>query len=258
MAQFQGKGLPLSETALRQVCDTLPVAVAELWAVVTVETRGFGFLASRRPLILFERHIFHDRTGGKYDKTAPNLSNATPGGYAGGTAEYPRLEAAIVLDRHAALESASWGLGQIMGFNHASAGFATVEEMVTAMTNDEKAQLQGVAGFIKSNALDAAIRRHDWAAFAKVYNGAAFKKNEYDTRLAAAHAKAAALLPNLRFRAAQAALLYLGMDPGPVDGLPGRYTRSALVKFQETRHLPVTGGLDAATEARLNAEAFPD
>jgi hypothetical protein len=35
---------------------------------------------------------------------------------------YPRLAQAIAIDRPAALRSASWGLGQIMGFNHELAG----------------------------------------------------------------------------------------------------------------------------------------
>lgn len=144
----ESTGLPLSETSFRQVCEGLSIALTELWAVLTVETRGFGFLPDRRPVILFERHIFHSRTAGRFDATAPDISSKNSGGYIGGAGEYKRLEAAITLNltrsgRRAALESTSWGLGQIMGFNHASAGFQTVEEMVAAMTTSEEAQLQG-------------------------------------------------------------------------------------------------------------------
>ncbi len=43
--------------------------------------------------------------------------------------------------------------------------------------------------FIKANHLDDEIRAHNWAAFARGYNGAAYAKNAYDKKLAAAFAK---------------------------------------------------------------------
>jgi hypothetical protein len=226
--------------------------------VLAVETKGFGFLKDRRPQILFERHIFRRLTGGKFDAGASDISNKSPGGYVGGSGEYPRLAKAMGFDREAALQSASWGIGQVMGFNHKLAGFPTVEEMVTAMVTDENGQLMAMAGFIKSNKLDRALQNKDWASFARGYNGQDFKKNKYDTKLAAAHTKFQTALPDLRLRSAQAALSYLGFDPGPIDGLRGNRTRTALARFQETRSLPNTGELDQETEERLMSEAFPD
>lgn len=253
---FQGEGRPLSDEGMDRVCDTLGVADPEVWAVLTVETRGFGFLQNRRPQILFERHIFHRHTQGRFDNSNADISNTKPGGYAGGAAEYARLEKAMELDQEAALKSASWGIGQVMGFNHQAAGFDTVEAMVTAMVKDEDAQLQAMASFIKSSKLDAALQRQNWISFARGYNGKDFKKNEYDTRLAAAHAKYKTILPDLSLRTAQAALTYLDMDPGPIDGLRGRRTRSALLRFQEDRGLPETGEFDENTETELLAAAF--
>lgn len=253
---FQGEGRPLSDEGMDRVCDTLGVADPEVWAVLTVETRGFGFLQNRRPQILFERHIFHRHTQGRFDNSNADISNTKPGGYAGGAAEYARLEKAMELEQEAALKSASWGIGQVMGFNHQAAGFDTVEAMVTAMVKDEDAQLQAMASFIKSSKLDAALQRQNWISFARGYNGKDFKKNEYDTRLAAAHAKYKTILPDLSLRTAQAALTYLDMDPGPIDGLRGRRTRSALLRFQEDRGLPETGEFDENTETELLAAAF--
>src|SRR5450759_3249470 len=105
---FQGEGRPLSDEGLGQICSTLGVSEPEVWAVLTVETRGFGFLQDRRPRILFERHVFHRLTQGRHDSGHADISNAKAGGYAGDAAEYARLEKAMGLDRDAALESASW------------------------------------------------------------------------------------------------------------------------------------------------------
>jgi hypothetical protein len=255
---FQGSGTPLTESGLGRVCEALGVTAPALWAVVTVETRGFGFLPERRPLILFERHVFHRRTNGRFTATAPNVSDPQAGGYIGGAAEYERLNAAIVLDRRAALESASWGIGQVMGFNHQVAGFDSAEEMVAAMLHDETNQLLAMAKFISGNGLDRALRRHDWASFAHGYNGAEYARNEYDRRLHAAHVELQKDFPDLRLRAMQAALLYAGFDPGRIDGVLGKKTRAALLAFQATHGLAQTGDQNSDTEARLFAVAFRD
>ena len=103
---FEGKGRPLTDDGLAQARRALGVDLATLWAVMTVETRGCGFLPSRRPVILFERHIFHRITDGRFDARAPDLSNPRAGGYgAGGEAQHERLARALALDRRAALES---------------------------------------------------------------------------------------------------------------------------------------------------------
>lgn len=47
--------------------------------------------------------------------------------------------------------------------------------------------------------------------------------------------------------AAQEALRDLGYDPGPIDGLMGQSTRTALTRFQDDRSLPASGNLDSAT-----------
>lgn len=253
---FIDKGLPLNENGMKSACSTLGVTEAEMWAVLTVETRGFGFLEDRRPQILFERHVFHRLTDGQHDSGNADISNKKPGGYSGGAAEYSRLQKAMALDNDAALQSASWGIGQVMGFNYHAAGFTSVNAMVQAMVKDESAQLLAMVNFIKDKKLDNALQHKKWDDFAEGYNGSGYKANQYDTRLAAAHAKFVVMLPDLGLRTAQAALLYLGFNPGGVDGVIGRRTRAALSDFQEKFGLPETGNLDSATEAKLLAEAF--
>jgi len=253
---FQSDGLPLTDEGMDHVCSILGVSGPQVWAVLTVETRGFGFLQDRRPQILFERHIFHKLTQSKHDTGNADISYAKSGGYAGGPGEYPRLEKAMKLDRESALQSVSWGIGQVMGFNYKMAGFTTIDTMVADMVKDENAQMLAMANFIKANNLTGALQRRNWVSFARGYNGSDFKKNEYDTRLAAAHAKYKIILPDLALRTAQAALLYLGFDPGPIDGLRGRRTRSALIQFQDRYGLSETGDLDYDTANKLLAEAF--
>ncbi|MDT4841336.1 N-acetylmuramidase [compost metagenome] len=254
---FQGKGRPLSDEGMDEVCDTLGITESEVWAVLTVETRGFGFLTDRRPQILFERHVFHRLTKGAHAAGNADISNPKAGGYIGGAGEYGRLEKAMQLDKTAALQSASWGIGQVMGFNFKVAGFASTDKLVAGMVKDENSQLLAMANFIKGNNLAGALQRNNWVSFARGYNGPEFKRNEYDARLAAAHAKFKVMLPDLSLRTAQAALQYLGMDPGPIDGIRGRRTFSALIRFQEQEGLAETGLLDQDTLERLVAKVFP-
>jgi N-acetylmuramidase-like protein/putative peptidoglycan binding protein len=245
MAAFQGAGLVLDAGGIAAACDTLSVHAAELWAVLTVETRGCGFLSDRRPLILFERHYFSRLTKRRFDAQSPDISNKQWGGYSGGTREYERLGRAVKLDRTAALRSASWGLGQVMGENFKAAGFPDVEPMVAAFVESENAQLEGMARFIASIGADRHLRAHNWPAFAAAYNGPAYAQNSYDERLRAAHQKyVTGALPDLNIRAIQAYLVYLDFNPGPVDGVVGRFTRSALRMFQEREGLPVREAFD--------------
>lgn len=253
--EFVGKAKPLSQQGVDAGTARLEVGAAEIWAVLTVETTGCGFLPDRRPKILFERHIFHRETNGKFDATAPDISNQTGGGYgAGGAHQYERLARAVALDRRPALRSASWGIGQVMGFNAESVGFASVEQMVQEMAESEDVQLRGMLEFVHGHGLHRAMQEHAWRTFARGYNGSDFEKNEYDTKLDKAFTRLSTDgLPDLRVRAAQIMLTYRGIDPGPVDGQIGNRTRTALRTFQSGAGLPATGEPDDPTMAALAA-----
>jgi peptidoglycan hydrolase-like protein with peptidoglycan-binding domain len=54
---------------------------------------------------------------------------------------------------------------------------------------------------------------------------------------------------------AQRQLKAAGFDPGPLDGILGESTRSALREFQQKHSLPQTGQLDEATRQQLMAQA---
>ena len=185
--EFVGRAARLSAGGIAAACAILGIGEAELRAVLAVESLGSGFLADGRPKILFERHWFHRLTGGRFSADHPDISDAKPGGYKGGVAEYERLGGAIALDRKAALDSASWGLGQIMGFNAAKAGFVDAEAMIRAFAEGEDAQVLGVARFIAASGAGRHLAAHDWAAFARVYNGPRFRDNAYDEKLQLAY-----------------------------------------------------------------------
>lgn len=256
--EFQGVALPLDMDGITKATELLQVGIAELVAVGTVETRGFGYLRDRRPLMLFERHIFCRETNHQFDGLDPGISNPKPGGYGqSGAPQYERLRRALALNRRAALRSSSWGLGQVMGFNAQAAGFADTETMVVAMMASENAQLLAMARFIQGRPKAvAALRSHDWTAFARLYNGPNFAINKYDVKLAAAFQSfQAGTFPDLQVRTAQAYLAYLGFSPGAVDGLMGRLTRSALHEFQEQNGLTVTNEVTDEVLAALKQQA---
>jgi len=223
--------------------------------VLQVETRGCGYFADRRPVILFERHIFSRRTKGRFDARAPDISNTKAGGYAGGVAEHERLEKALALDASAALMSASWGLGQVMGFHAVDLGYGSVEQFVDRMMASEDEQLGALAAFIEKNGLAKAMQNHDWATFAKGYNGPAYAKNQYDKKLASAYLRLSTEAPpDVSVREGQLRLMFLGFEPGTPDGTVGSHTQAALKKFQAQQQLPLTAVFDAATMDALRKQ----
>jgi hypothetical protein len=244
---FVGAATPLTKQGLVEAAAKVNADPITLWAVVSVETSGKGFLPDRRPQILFERHIFSTRTNRRFDASHPDISASKPGGYGKqGSHQHDRLEKAIAVHRQAALQSASWGLGQIMGFNSKEAGYRNVEDMVAAMTRAEDDQLMAMVHFMRSSdILHKALERRDWAAFAFKYNGPAYAKNKYDEKLAKAHTRFSAKgLPDLDIRAAQLLLLYHGFDPGTIDGVAGAKTKAAIAAFCAKHERPAPRAVD--------------
>ena len=190
-----GKADPrlLKHADIDAAADALEVDTGCILAVNEVESIGLGFLPDGRPKILFERHIMYKRLkGDDYDADGlaakyPNLVNQTRGGYAGGSAEHARFRTACGIDQTCAIESASWGLFQIMGFHWQTLGYASAEEFMGAMQRSEADQLDAFVRFVKADpVLHKALKSRKWAEFAKLYNGPAYKENSYDAKLAAA------------------------------------------------------------------------
>lgn len=187
----------LTETDLIDAARELKVDLAAVKAVNQVESRGTGFSKSGKIKTLFERHIMYKKLSAKFGQARanaaqqmyPTLVNPTAGGYTGGDAELDRLAGACGIDEDCAYESASYGLFQIMGFNCVVCGYANAKEMFNDfLAGGERAHLMAFVKFIKADAkLWTALQDKNWAEFARRYNGPAYAKNQYDTKLTKAY-----------------------------------------------------------------------
>ena len=191
MNDFKGRAKRLDDIDLPRLGRLIGVGEDEIHAVIEVETAGGGFDAAGRPKMLFEPHVFYRELGEAKRRVAVGQGLAYPrwGEKPYPKDSYPRLSLAMKIDRPAALRSASWGLGQILGSNCKAAGYATAEDMVADFLDDEDRHLRAMVNFIISEGLDDDLRRHDWSGFARGYNGPGYAKHGYHTKLAAAYAK---------------------------------------------------------------------
>ena len=141
------------------------------------------------PIILYERHLFSRKTGGKFDEGYPLLSSPRPGGYAKSQwGQWSRLVDAFALAPEAALESASWGRFQILGQNWRNyPDMRSVHGFVRKLARSERDQLDAFENFIVSNKIADELQRLDWAGFARRYNGPGYKANRYDEKMATAY-----------------------------------------------------------------------
>jgi predicted phage terminase large subunit-like protein len=188
----------LTERDLEEMAQRLGVEKAALKAVVEVEcsSRG-GFLADGRPRILFEGHIFWKRLQ-KQGINPQTLAAHHPTilypkwvrtHYRGGKGEWERFEEAWAISPKAAIESASWGLFQIMGFHWATCGCGSAEELRARMERSERDQMELAMNFLEKTGIAKWLKTKDWCTFALRYNGSGYKANRYDTRLEAAYRK---------------------------------------------------------------------
>lgn len=174
-----------------RAAQDLGVEVAVVKAVTEVESRGSGFLPSGEPKILFERHWMYKLLVKKgITPTISDVCNPKAGGYRGGAAEHQRLAKAVLIDRECALQSASWGMFQIMGFHWKTLGYRSLQEFINAQYKSEDSQLDTFVRFIKASpSILEAMQLKDWKRFARLYNGPDYAKNNYDKKLSDAYNK---------------------------------------------------------------------
>ena len=186
----------LTDADITAAALDLGVEEAVIKAVIEVEAGKSGFIDDK-PKILFERHIFWRRLKAHgFDPTQYMEENIDILGpdwdrqyYKGGLAEYERLERASKIHLVSALESASWGLFQIMGFHWKSLGYESAQQFVKKMEENERNHLFAFLKFVKVNGLMNSLRNHDWEEFSRGYNGPGYAQNKYHTKLAKAYEK---------------------------------------------------------------------
>ncbi len=187
-AMKDGPDYPLRPMDIAIAADRLRVGDAVIYAVRDVEASGAPYIGGR-PTILFEPHRFSKATGHRYDASHPSISSRTwnrklyPASQDG---RWTQLLDAAALDVDAGFASASYGAFQILGENYAVCGAIDPFAFAWQEAQTEADQLEHFIRFVEGNGLAKYLRAHDWAGFARRYNGSAYRANKYDERLAAA------------------------------------------------------------------------
>lgn len=263
--------------AIGEAANKARIEPAALLALVEVETSGNAFEEDgRTPALLYERHIAWrmaakvsramQSTFARAGLAIPKWSKTTQYKDQGTSGKRLALIArARELDEEVANRSASWGLGQTMGFLHAELGFASACALVEHMSGNVAGQLECLIAELRNKRLVEPLNAHEWARVAEVYNGAGYRANRYDVRLADAWKRwtrklggVAMLAPDDmsagEIKALQARLRKLGYaGVGNPDGRFGVKTVGALSQFQAHEGIPITGKLDDETREALKS-----
>lgn len=254
---------------IRELAKEKGIPAPALLAVCDVESGGKVFAKVKgrdEPLIRFEGHYFYRLLG------AANRNHAVVQGLASrkaGGVKNPRTQAgrwnllarASEIDRDAAYQSCSWGIGQVMGAHWRWLDYASIDAMVVDVRSGVTGQVQLMLKFIEKAGLINAIRNEDWRVFARGYNGPSYAKNDYDRKLSKAFDRYNLLLGNksvrkrrnkndpvmLRYgdrgdlvRDLQVKLQAYGVAIA-VDGDFGPVTKRAVTVFQRNNGLMIDG-----------------
>ncbi|WP_315729782.1 N-acetylmuramidase domain-containing protein [Bradyrhizobium sp. SZCCHNRI2010] len=251
---------------------------SSLLAVVECETSGKPFEEDNQtPTLLFERHKFYSELQAHQPS---KLKSAIAAGLAiqkwspktqykdeGRSADRLALIAkARQIDEEVANRAASWGLGQTMGFNAEHLHYASATEMVAELSRGVAEQVEALCREIKSSKLDCYLVAKDFTSFARGYNGAGFKQNNYDTRMRAADTAWERRLASGDYHAKpgkaitlvyQQKLKGLNYNVGTVDGDWGDLTTGACAAFQRREGLKITGHPNEETTSALDRAILP-
>lgn len=176
--------------------------------IMKVESGGATFNKDTdKTIIRFENHVFW-RLWGKAHKDTFNAHfdfERTAGGkpfhghkwresatgewetfHGNQEAEWRVIEFAASLGgQENAYQSASWGAGQVMGFNYATVGQPNAVAMAAEYNKSERSQITGIFEYISANHLAPAVRSADYETLAAGYNGSG-QKVEYGKAIKAA------------------------------------------------------------------------
>ena len=175
---------------------------ASLLAVCEIESGGRIFArigGVDEQLIRFEGHYFYRLLGTakRNQAVVQGLANRQAGKITNPRTQNGRwklLKKASLIDRDAALQSCSWGVGQVMGVHWRWLDYASIDDLVASVRSGLEGQIGLMLRFIEKSELLAPLQDEDWRVFARAYNGPSYAKNDYDRKLAKAYEKYAILL----------------------------------------------------------------
>ena len=176
--------MAISEKAYIDAAKRLNVDTAAVKAVAKIEGGSKAFYPETNfPIVRMENHILR-RYCSKNGLSCPDF-----GANSYGIGEWNRFKKAYDWNKDAAIYSTSFGLFQIMGFNHKSCGYNSLQSFYNAMSESADKQFDAFVSFIQKNNLAQYIQSKNWAGFAYRYNGAGYAQNAYDVKLANAYAQ---------------------------------------------------------------------
>lgn len=275
---------------LEKIAKRLKIETEVLLAITEVESNGVVSATvngEKKPLIRWEGHYFDKLIPNELRDKARKQKLASPkmGGIPNPksqTGRYQILEKAKLLDVEAAISSCSWGVGQVMGAHWKKLGFSSAEELETVATSGLTGQVELMARYIQKFGLVDECQRKDFAGFARGYNGPAYKRFKYDTKMQAAYNR---YKKNVSVDASDTDLIKMGMKgskvrelqrllvragfPVNIDGDFGPTTKTAVQNFQRSHKLKADGivgpktwkfltEFKVAPDEDLSSQAFMD
>lgn len=238
--------------AARRLGAEYGVPQAHVAALIEVESAG----VYQPCQIRFEGHYFYARL------TEPTRSKAVKAGLAAAkmgvvknpnsmTSRYALLARAKVVDANAAIESTSYGVGQVMGAHWKALGYVSPQALEAEALSGLEGQARLMMRYVQTFGLLDELKAGLWTPLARGYNGPAYRKFKYDTKLAAAAKKYGGLVPasdgmlrmgakGARVRELQALLVRAGYVV-KADGDFGPSTRDSVKALQKLLGLTVDG-----------------
>lgn len=140
-----------------------------LLAFIKVESGGKGFNSDGKLIIQFEPIWFRRKApyapSGLWSVNKVDVQSK----------EWLAFNDAFRIDKNAAMESTSIGLGQVMGFHYKRLSYRTVGDMWDDAKKGEDRQIFQMAEFIRTDQrLLNALKNKNWHLVATYYNGAGY------------------------------------------------------------------------------------
>lgn len=258
-------------TVIEKFANDIGVEVNKMLAFMMTETNGQAFAVvngRQEPLIRWEGHYFYKLIKAALRQRAVELKLASPkvGGIPNPKKQEDRwdlLNRGKALDVTAAISSVSWGIGQVMGAHWQWLGYSSAQEFEKKVRSGFRGQLEAMVMFLDRSGIIPHLKRGDWSAVARIYNGKDYAKNKYDVKMKNNYTKLTGVVEKPKsagmlragskgaaVRELQKLLVRAGFSI-EVDGDFGQATERAVRLYQKNNGLEIDGVAGPATMAAL-------